>query len=369
MQAVHISLPSSEQRRLVFYLAMEEYVAQHLEQLLPVGENGAREAFFLWQVPPTVIFGRNQVMEAEVNLDYCKAHHIHLFRRKSGGGCVYSDMGNIMLSYISDNTDVTSSFDIFLQKVTDLLAGLGLDSRRSGRNDVLIGTRKVSGNSLFLLPCASIVHGTLLYHTDFEEMAHAITPSTAKISSKGVVSVRQHVTNVKEELEALEGKSAQAEALSQNLEEFKSYIIRCFCGQDAPAGAAGNDDVGGSALREWQLDEADVRKIEEIEATYLDPDFLKGRKHAYSLEFSGRIEQVGEVKLEIKMDSDYIEQCWLRGDIFPLKDQQDEALTARLAGCPLDKAEVEKALAGMPLEEYVLNLRVPDLLALLFPGQ
>ena len=55
-------------RRLVWYLAMEEYFAKHVEE----------EMFFTWVVSPTVIFGRHQVMEAEVNIDYCTANGISM---------------------------------------------------------------------------------------------------------------------------------------------------------------------------------------------------------------------------------------------------------------------------------------------------
>ena len=84
-----ITLPFTDTRRLSFYLAMEEFVARRLDE---------SDAFFMWQVEPTVIFGRNQVVENEVNLDYCREHGIHVVRRKSGGGCVYADMDNVMLS-------------------------------------------------------------------------------------------------------------------------------------------------------------------------------------------------------------------------------------------------------------------------------
>ena len=363
MHAYKISLPDNGQQLLVFYLAMEEYVAQHIDTLLPIGENGAREGFFLWQVPPTVIFGRNQVMEAEVNLEYIHENHVHLFRRKSGGGCVYSDQGNIMLSYITDHTDVSATFDVFLQEVASMLQSLGLDASRSGRNDILVGGKKVSGNSLFLLPHAGIVHGTLLYDTDFEALVQAITPSSAKVSSKGVSSVRQHVTNVKDEL--------QKKGIDSDIGSFKDYILRYFCGgrPHFPEGGTGRrPDFPEGEMRELVLSPEDVRQIQEIEATYLDPDFLKGRNHAYTLEFSGRIEQVGEVKLEIKMDSDYIEQCWLKGDIFPLQDKVDEALTGRLKGCQLTEEAIGSALEGWPLEQFILHLHKEDLLKIIFPG-
>ena len=79
----YVSLPDAQNHRLSFYLAMEEYLARH--------RNDGDDLFFLWQVDPSVIFGRNQVIEREVNLDYCRQHGIAFYRRKSGGGCVYAD--------------------------------------------------------------------------------------------------------------------------------------------------------------------------------------------------------------------------------------------------------------------------------------
>lgn len=137
----YISVPEKE-RRLVFYLAMEEYVAAHLHTIL--ADRADKEAFFMWQVSPTVIFGRNQVMEAEVNIPYCREHGVNLFRRKSGGGCVYSDKGNIMLSYITDTTDVAAAFEKYLDALSGYLSATGVNAYKSGRNDVMIDGKKVS---------------------------------------------------------------------------------------------------------------------------------------------------------------------------------------------------------------------------------
>ena len=71
----HILLPDGcSGRRLVFYLSMEEYVAANLDRI--AGEGG--EAFFMWQVAPTVIFGRNQVMEAETEPAARIMFYLHL---------------------------------------------------------------------------------------------------------------------------------------------------------------------------------------------------------------------------------------------------------------------------------------------------
>ena len=100
----NIVLPENLDRSLAFYLAMEEFVARKIEG----------EAFFVWRVRPTVIFGRNQVLENEVNLEYCRSHGVEIVQRKSGGGCVYSDKGNIMISYISERGVVGEVFDRYL---------------------------------------------------------------------------------------------------------------------------------------------------------------------------------------------------------------------------------------------------------------
>ena len=134
-----IIVPDSGDRKLVYFLAVEEYLAKTLT-----------EGFFLWSSEPTVIFGRNQDIEAEVNLDYCRRNSIDVFRRKSGGGCVYSDRGNLMLSCVVKDTNVQASFQRYLDSLVNALRGLGLPAVSSRHNDVLVGERKVSGNACFV---------------------------------------------------------------------------------------------------------------------------------------------------------------------------------------------------------------------------
>ena len=68
IEMLHIIAPSN--RRLVWYLAMEEYLAKHVQE----------EMFVTWVVSPTVIFGRHQVMEAEVNIAFCQDNDIAMYR-------------------------------------------------------------------------------------------------------------------------------------------------------------------------------------------------------------------------------------------------------------------------------------------------
>lgn len=173
---IYVTLPTTtEEKRLTYYLAMEEYVARHME---------SDEYFFMWQVTPTVIFGRNQLIQSEINLEYCRTHGINTFRRKSGGGCVYADKSNIMFSYITHNENVNLTFSKYIGMVVEMLRKLGVPATASGRNDIMIGDRKVSGNAFYHIPGRSIVHGTMLYDTNMQNMVGAITPSDEKLVSR-----------------------------------------------------------------------------------------------------------------------------------------------------------------------------------------
>ena len=205
----NIVLPEIKDRSLAFYLAMEEYVARLVEG----------ESLFVWRVNPTVIIGRNQDLEAEVNLDYCREHGVEVVRRKSGGGCVYSDKGNIMISYISRRGDVSEVFERYLDALTGCLRSVGLEAYKSGRNDVMVEDRKVSGNAFHMLPDRSIVHGTLLYSTDFDALETAIRPPVEKLERHGVASVRQRVTNLSDHLDP---------SVIGSVEQLEDYIVRYF---------------------------------------------------------------------------------------------------------------------------------------------
>ena len=232
----HVILPDDVRRSLAFYLAMEEFVAREIEG----------EAFFVWRVEPTVIFGRNQVLENEVNLEYCREHGVDVVRRKSGGGCVYSDLGNIMVSYISRRGDVSEVFDRYMTALTEALRALGVPVEKSGRNDILLEGRKISGNAFHQLPDRSIVHGTLLYSTDLEALTEAIKPPVEKLQRHGVESVRQRVMNLSEYV-ALMTESDDALKSPEALEE---YLVGYF--------------TDGEIV----LNENDLEKIELITDTY-----------------------------------------------------------------------------------------------------
>lgn len=172
-------------------------LAWYLDEELRQAQDVQQESFFCWTVAPTVIYGRHQSREAEVNEAYCREHGIAVVQRKSGGGCVYADQGNLMISLISPDTHSEQVFERFLQIVAGVLRELGLPAVTTAHNDVLVNGRKVSGNACYALPNATIVHGTLLYDVNLDALELAITPSEAKMQKHAVQSVRQRVANIR----------------------------------------------------------------------------------------------------------------------------------------------------------------------------
>ena len=175
-------------------LALIDYLDKEQELVKSVQE----PTLFTWIVPPTVIYGRHQSAEVEVNEAYCRERGIAVVQRKSGGGCVYADEGNLMISYVEPSTHSEQVFARFLAMVAQALQAKGLPAVTTAHNDILVDGRKVSGCACFTGPTGTIVHGTLLYDVNLEAMLAALTPGTDKLAKHGVASVRQRVANLRE---------------------------------------------------------------------------------------------------------------------------------------------------------------------------
>lgn len=311
----YISLSDGKTRNLPFYLAMEEYVASCFD---------FSEAFFMWQVAPTVIFGRNQLIEKEVNLNYCREHDIEMYRRKSGGGCVYADSGNIMFSYITKNYNVADSYSQYLDKVIVALNSIGVKADATGRNDILVDGKKIAGNAFYHVNGKSIVHGTMLYDTDMENMINAITPTTAKLQSKSVDSVRSRITTLKN-------------YLNITINDFKREIKKQMC----------DDEV--------ILNEEDIQEIEKIELIYHTASFIYGKNPHCNIEKEERLEGVGDFKVLIETYNGNILKINLMGDFF-LLSEIDENLLDRLKNVPYKESAIKNVLSDINVGDIILNM-------------
>ena len=301
--------PHCDGERAAFYLAVEEYVASHM----PEGSY-----LFTWQLSPTVVMGRNQDAEAEIDLAFCKAEGIDVIRRKSGGGSIFADHGNIMTSLVTREGAVEELFHEYACNMAECLNRLGAEVEVSGRNDICMkGGGKICGNAFYHMAKRNIVHGTMLYDTNAHMMRGALTPERAKLMSKGVKSVESRIALLKDALPKGTG-----------VMELRQSIRRHLC--------------KGSI----SLTKEDVKRIREIESGYYEPSFLMGRQSLKdaSVMCRARIEGCGDVALAFEIENGMVSAVRLEGDYFEMGDAES-AFAEAFASCPWTENKLLERIA------------------------
>lgn len=186
-------------------MAFDEFALEQIRLDEPV--------FFLWQNAPAVIIGLNQSPYAEVNLPYLEKKGIVLARRVTGGGAVYHDLGNLNYSIVGPIEKMENAFEW----VPQALCRLGVPAERSGRNDIMVEGRKCSGYAKRLSKDRMMVHGTLMWDVDLEELTEALKTPGSKVTAKGIASVRSRVANLKDYLPQYPTLDAFRKALQEVL--------------------------------------------------------------------------------------------------------------------------------------------------------
>lgn len=178
----------SNQTNPYLNLAVETYFTDHQEEGVVT--------MYLWKNERTVVIGLNQNPFSECNVKRLNEEGGHLMRRRTGGGAVYHDLGNLNFSFIADKND----YDVQkqLSVIQEALKAYGLEAEISGRNDLLCQGRKFSGNAFFNGTTNNLHHGTILIKTDSEMMQRYLTVDPSKLQKHGVKSVRSRVVNLSE---------------------------------------------------------------------------------------------------------------------------------------------------------------------------
>ena len=170
-----------------FCLATEEYLLKIFDE----------DIFMLWQSEDTIVVGKHQNALAEINYPLVRKSNIRVARRISGGGTVFHDAGNVNFSFIKNvKSPAEISFKLFTQPIISALAKMNVTATNSGRNDLLIDGKKISGNAEHVFKNRVLHHGTLLFNSDLKNLGQAIKVVSGKYQSKAVQSNRSEVANI-----------------------------------------------------------------------------------------------------------------------------------------------------------------------------
>jgi len=157
--------------------------------------------------PPTALIGRHQALSREIRVDYCKANHIGLARRITGGGAIYFDEGQLgwELVFARGTLGVASLSELAREICEAAAAGLGrlgVDARYRPRNDIEVGGRKLSGTGGFFDGDSLFYQGTVLIDLDAAHMTAALRIAKAKLAKRALDSAEQRVVTLRELLGA-----------------------------------------------------------------------------------------------------------------------------------------------------------------------
>lgn len=309
-----------------FNLATEDWIFNTLD--------ADSHTLFLWRNSETVVIGRSQNPWVECKIDKMQADDVFLARRQSGGGAVFHDLGNTNFTFLSPKEDYDQKANFTI--IINALKKLGIEAELSGRNDMQVGDKKISGSAFKHAADRSFHHGTLLVNADMQKLGDYLNPHPLKLKAKGIKSVRARVANLVE---------FNADI---NHETLSAAIIEAFCeyyGDTAPVEA---------------LDEASLAKQPALDKYYqqmADWDWRFGKTPQFSHHIETRFDW-GLIDLHMDVMQAVITEVVIFSDA--LNVELIEALKASLTGIKYNKHEVQTNLHKLSEAQSDLAAQIDD---------
>ena len=312
-----------------FNMALDEFCLENIVLDEPY--------FYLWRNRPSVIIGLNQNAYSEVNLTYLEENGINLVRRVTGGGAVYHDLQNLNYTIVSPICHPERSEGSTPAPIVAALRQLGVPAELTGRNDIFVEGRKVSGYARRVSKRQEIIHGTLMYDVDIDTLTHVLDTPGSKLNAKGIGSVKSRVANLKDYLPGF-----------KSLDEVQAVL----------------QDILASGDPQMELTESQLNEVRMMAETKFSTwDFIYGRSRETGIARTASL-PCGTVSVEVCLDHGLITSISFYGDFLFGEPVQD--LSCILTGLRYDrpsiyeslmKADVSRFFPGSSVDE-VLNLIV-----------
>ncbi len=303
-------------------IASEEYLLNKMQDNI----------FMLYINSPCIIIGKNQNTYSEINQNYVRQHDLPVVRRMSGGGAVYHDFGNLNFCFIVENKskEMDSVFREYTKPVLDVLHTLGVPAEFSGRNDLTIEGKKISGNAQYYTSSKVLHHGTLLFNSDIPSLAASLNVSESKFEDKAIKSVRSRVGNIYDYLNE-----------KITIKEF-SNLITDYIMENFPN------------CQSYSLSEEDKFHIQQLSETKYST-FEWNYKSFSEFTFKNNFKYAkGNVELRLNLINGIIKEAYIIGDFFGKKDISE--LEMMLKEVPYDYNALEKVIFSTNIDDYLSGL-------------
>jgi lipoate---protein ligase len=315
-------------------LAIEEYLLNTMDV--------EKDSFLLFYInEPAIIIGKNQNTAEEINTDYVDSNGVHVVRRLSGGGAVYHDLGNLNYSFITtDDGNSFRNFRKFTEPVVKALQNLGVNAELSGRNDLMVEGRKISGNAQFSTRGRMFSHGTLMFDTEVEAVVSALNVSKEKIESKGIKSIRSRVANISEFLKE-----------PMTVTEFRSAILHSLF-------------EGEENVKYWELTDEDWDNIRALsKKRYGNWDWNYGKSPKFNVKHSHRF-PVGGIDVRLQVEGGLVKEANIYGDFFGVGDVSE--IENAITGVKYERASLDEAVSGFEIPTYLGGITKEEFLKLIY---
>ncbi|MBR6572103.1 MAG: lipoate--protein ligase [Clostridia bacterium] len=268
---------------------------------------------YLWQNENTIVIGKNQNPLAECDINKIKEDGVYVARRLSGGGAVFHDKGNLNFTFITSKENYNQQMQLEVIKKACALAGIKAEV--SGRNDILVDSKKFSGNAFYHTKNAAYHHGTLLIDSDINKIQNYLTPDISKLQAKGVKSVKARVINLKEIKKDL------------TTDKMRGYLQLAA------------EEV--YQLKAAPFNELDKEQIKELTKFYSSKSYVFETPIPFTAIFKGRL-SLGSFELRFLIRREKIVDLQVFTDA--LDDKISEKLKNSLLGVTYNILDMEKAL-------------------------
>jgi lipoate-protein ligase A len=327
-----------KQMKLIVNDSKSPYFNLALEEFLLTKSEG--EFFVLWQNEPTLVVGCHQNTAAEVDVPKAVAQGVHIVRRITGGGAVYHDLGNVNFSLIKTGSSAGSCakelYAELSRPVLAALAQLGVAAELSGRNDITVEGKKISGCAQHTRNNRTLLHGALLFNTNLNVLAELLTPHNKKFEGKAIQSVSSRVANVVDFVQH-----------SVEVDEFKRLILANIQNHTR-----------------YELTPKEVAEVQKLaREKFQTNDWIFGKVMAHTFSKHEKT-SAGSVEVRINFAHSSIDSIRFFGDFF--SDNDVHTLEKLLQGCPYAPEAIGARLKEVEVGQYIRGLTSEELMGLMF---
>lgn len=315
-----------------FNLALEDIILKEYFHEEPI--------LILWQNYNTIVIGKNQNALEEINQKAVENDGVKVARRLSGGGAVFQDEGNLCFTFIHQaNKENVSNYEHFLQPIIKVLQKLGLNAQYSGKNDLSIDGKKISGNAQYYWNNRILHHGTILYNVDLSKLQKYLNVDPIKIASKAIKSVQARVTNI---LPLLKEKIT--------IEQFKNLIV---------------EQLIASGDQETILSAEYIKKAEKLaNEKFRTWDWNFAHSPIFTWQNKVYLENKGTVDIRLNIEAGIIKNAKIYGDFLGYEGTQ--SIEEKLIGCKYLKPEITQKLQDCDIKAiFGANFTIEEIINLI----